>query len=35
LADLPPIAEFVPSADVVEALEYGLRIDIPAPDASA
>lgn len=27
LADLPPIAEFVPSADVVEALEQGLRID--------
>jgi segregation and condensation protein B len=24
-ADLPPIAEFVPSADVVEALEAGLR----------
>jgi segregation and condensation protein B len=33
LADLPPIAEFVPGADVVEALEYGLRIDVPAPDA--
>jgi segregation and condensation protein B len=33
LADLPPIAEFVPGADVVEALEYGLRIDAPAPDA--
>lgn len=29
LDDLPPIAEFVPSADVVEALEEGLRI---APD---
>lgn len=29
LADLPPIAEFVPSADVVEALEQGLRIDTP------
>ena len=27
LADLPPIAEFVPGADVVEALEHGLRID--------
>jgi segregation and condensation protein B len=24
--DLPPIAEFVPGADVVEALEIGLRI---------
>ena len=33
LADLPPIAEFVPGADVVEALEFGLRIDVPAPDA--
>ena len=32
LHDLPPIAEFVPGADVVEALEHGLRID-PAPDA--
>ena len=28
LSDLPPIAEFVPGADVVEALEYGLRIDV-------
>jgi len=35
LADLPPIAEFVPGADVVEALEYGLRIDAPSPDAPA
>ena len=34
LADLPPIADFVPGADVVEALEYGLRIDVPAPDAA-
>ncbi|MEP7115276.1 MAG: SMC-Scp complex subunit ScpB, partial [Ilumatobacteraceae bacterium] len=33
LGDLPPIAEFVPGADVVEALEYGLRIDVPASDA--
>jgi segregation and condensation protein B len=33
LSDLPPIAEFVPGADVVEALEYGLRIDVPANDA--
>jgi segregation and condensation protein B len=33
LSDLPPIAEFVPGADVVEALEHGLRIDVPAPDA--
>ena len=29
LADLPPIADFVPSADVVEALEQGLRVDPP------
>ena len=35
LADLPPIAEFVPGAGVVEALEHGLRIDAPAPDAPA
>ncbi|MEP7202148.1 MAG: SMC-Scp complex subunit ScpB [Ilumatobacteraceae bacterium] len=35
LSDLPPIAEFVPGADVVEALEYGLRIDAPSPDAPA
>ena len=34
LADLPPIAEFVPGAEVVEALEQGLRIDPPA-DARA
>jgi segregation and condensation protein B len=27
LADLPAIAEFVPGADVVEALEHGLRVD--------
>lgn len=34
LHDLPPIAEFVPGADVVEALEQGLRID-PTTDARA
>jgi segregation and condensation protein B len=34
LRDLPPILEFVPGADVVEALEYGLRID-PPTDARA
>ena len=34
LADLPPIAAFVPGAEVVEALEHGLRIDPPA-DARA
>ena len=33
LGDLPPIADFVPGADVVEALEQGLRIEAPAPDA--
>jgi segregation and condensation protein B len=27
LDDLPSIAEFVPGADVVEALEHGLRVD--------
>jgi len=27
LADLPPIVEFVPGADVVEALEHGLRVE--------
>jgi segregation and condensation protein B len=27
LGDLPPIADFVPSADVVEALEQGLRVE--------
>jgi len=27
LDDLPPIADFVPGADVVEALEQGLRVD--------
>jgi segregation and condensation protein B len=30
LDDLPPVADFVPGADVVEALEIGLRID-PEP----
>ncbi len=28
-ADLPPIAEFIPGAEVVEALEAGLRVDRP------
>jgi segregation and condensation protein B len=27
LSDLPAVADFVPGADVVEALEHGLRID--------
>jgi segregation and condensation protein B len=31
LADLPPIGEFVPGADVVEALEHGLRVDGATP----
>jgi segregation and condensation protein B len=30
VSDLPPIAEFVPGAEVVEALEHGLRLDPPA-----
>ncbi len=35
-ADLPPLAEFVPGADVVEALEDGLRPDpIEAPTPTA
>ena len=34
LADLPPIAEFVPGADVVEALEHGLRVDPGSPHAT-
>jgi segregation and condensation protein B len=36
LSDLPPLGEFVPGADVVEALEQGLRLpdevdEPPAP----
>jgi len=35
LADLPPIAEFVPGAEVIEALEHGLRVEpTPAPGAA-
>jgi len=30
LDDLPSIAEFIPDADVVEALEHGLRIEPPS-----
>ena len=30
--DLPPIADFIPGADVVEALEHGLRAT-PSDDA--
>jgi segregation and condensation protein B len=32
LADLPPLADFVPGAEVVEALEHGLRIEPTAAD---
>lgn len=31
IGDLPPIADLFPSADVMEALERGLRADPPAP----
>ena len=34
LDDLPPVAGFVPGADVVEALEHGLRIDLDSPDVA-
>jgi segregation and condensation protein B len=35
LDDLPPIAEFVPGPEVVEALEHGLRVDPDGtPDAT-
>ena len=33
LADLPPLAGFVPGAEVVEALEHGLRVAPPADGA--
>jgi len=32
LEDLPPLAEFVPGPEVVEALEQGLRVDAAAVD---
>ena len=35
LSDLPAIAAFVPGADVVEALEHGLRVDTIDADAAA
>lgn len=35
LDDLPPIAEFIPDADVVEALEHGLRVDTSDGSQSA
>jgi len=35
VADLPPLAEFVPGADVVEALEHGLRVPTVKPAAPA
>ena len=34
LADLPPLADFVPEASVVEALERGLGVDDRSPDRS-
>lgn len=34
LADMPPIVEFVPGADVVEALEHGLRVEPITPPAA-
>lgn len=36
ISDLPSVAEFVPGADVVEALEHGLRVDAAAvaPDST-
>jgi segregation and condensation protein B len=34
VGDLPPVADFVPGADVVEALELGLRITDDADDLS-
>ena len=33
LSDLPPIAEFVPGAGVIEALEHGLRVEPTRDDA--
>jgi segregation and condensation protein B len=35
VADLPPLAQFVPGADVVEALEFGLRITPVVPSNSS
>ena len=35
LAQLPAIATFVPGADVVEALEHGLRMDAATAPAAA
>ena len=35
IEDLPPIAEFIPGADVVEALEVGLRVSGDVPPAPA
>ena len=35
LDDLPPIAEFIPDADVVEALEHGLRVGTSDASPSA
>lgn len=38
VSDLPPLASFIPGADVVEALEHGLRVnpeDAAVPDGEA
>ena len=35
LSQLPAIADFVPGADVVEALEHGLRVDVMEPTETA
>jgi segregation and condensation protein B len=34
LVDLPPIAEFVPGPEVVEALEHGLRVEPSRPETA-
>jgi segregation and condensation protein B len=34
ISDLPSVAEFVPGADVVEALEHGLRVESTSEDAA-
>jgi segregation and condensation protein B len=35
LDDLPPLADFIPDAHIVEALERGLRVDVPAANDAA
>ncbi len=34
LAELPPLGDFVPGADVVEALEHGLRMEAASPNGT-